>query len=80
MSNGNPVTYTVTGVTPDTHFSPTSTPIPGKQVAYSTSTGYEGSVFIPDTIFTDPAAVRLAVEGEVKAVAAVQGLAGTVGG
>lgn len=80
MATGTPITYVVKGVTPDTQFSGTATPVTGKRVAFSTSTGYEGSVFVPDSVFRDQAAVRQMIEGEVKLVAAAQAIAGTVTG
>jgi hypothetical protein len=80
MGAGSQVTYQVTGVVAKTEFSPTNTPIPGKEVTFTTSTDYEGKVFIPDTVFGDLAAVRLAVESQVKMVAAAASLSGTVGG
>lgn len=80
MAQGTPITYQVTNVVPRTEFGPTSQPIPGKMVTYTTSTGYEGSVFIPDSVFGDLNAMRKVIEGEVMAVARAQALTGTVNG
>ena len=80
MAQDTPVTYRVTGVTPDTSFSGSATPVTGKRVAFSTSTGYEGSVFVPDSVFADLGAVRGLIEGEVRVVAAAQAIAGNLTG
>ena len=80
MSNGNPVTWEITAVAQDTQYSPTATPIPGKRVSFTTSTGYAGTVFIPDTVFGDLDALRQLIGGEVTKVAAAQGITGTVNG
>lgn len=74
------ISYQVTTVTPDTQYSPTSSPIPGKQVAFSTSIGYSGSIFVADSIFGDTAAWRSIIEAEVRKVAAAQQMTGTVSG
>ena len=74
------ITYKVTGVTPETRYTPTATPVPGKRVTFTTSTGYEGSVFAPDTVFGDLDAVRQLVEGEVRTVAAAQAITGSLNG
>lgn len=78
MATGGPISYMVTGVTPDTQFTGAATPVAGKRVAFSTTTGYEGAVFVPDGVFGDLTAVQSMIEGEVKKVAAAQGIAGTV--
>lgn len=78
MDAGTAITYKVTGVTPDTNFSGTATPVTGKRVAFSTSTGYEGAVFVPDAVFADASAVRGLIEGEVKLVAAAQAITGNI--
>ena len=80
MAAPAPITYKVTGVTPETQYTPTATPIPGKRVTYATSTGYDGSVFVPDTVFSDVAAVRQLIEGEITQVAAAQAITGTLPG
>jgi len=80
MASGAPVDYRVTGVAPETKYTATATPIPGKVVSYSTSTGYEGSAFVPDTVFGDLAAVRRIIEAEVRQVTAAQSLTGTIAG
>lgn len=80
MAAGAPVTYQVTTVTPETQYTPTATPVPGKQVGYTTSSGYAGSVFVPDTVFGDTSAVQQLIEAEVAQVVAAQAIAGTVGG
>jgi hypothetical protein len=80
MASGTPVTYTVTGITQETQFTAASNPIAGKRVTYQTSTGYEGTVFVPDSVFGDAGAVRQIIEGEVRKVAVAQSLSGTVNG
>lgn len=80
MSNGNPVTWKVTAVAPETQFNSSATPLPGKRVSFTTSIGYDGAVFIPDTVFGDVNAWRPVIEAEVMRVAAAQALTGTVNG
>lgn len=80
MAQGSPVGYEVTGVTQETRYGLNGTPIPGKNVAFKTTAGYEGTLFIPDSVFGDATAMRQALEGEVKAVAAALMITGTVGG
>lgn len=80
MAQGQPITYKVTGVTQDSQFTGQSTPVTGKRVQFSTSTGYEGAVFVPDPVFADQAAVKRLIEGEVRIVAAAQVIAGQVTG
>lgn len=80
MAQGTPVTYQVTGVTPSTTFNGTSTPVPGKLVAYTTSSGYTGSVFVPDSVFADKAAITRMIEGEVRLVVAAQNITGSIAG
>jgi hypothetical protein len=80
MATGTPITYKVTGVTQDSQFTGASTPVTGKKVMFSTSTGYEGSVFVPDASFSDPSQVRTLIEDQVKLVAAAQAITGTLTG
>lgn len=80
MSSGNPVTWKVTAVAPETQYNSSATPIPGKRVSFTTSIGYDGSVFIPDTVFSDVNTWRQIIEAEVMKVAAAQSVAGTVNG
>lgn len=80
MGQGPMITYTVSRVTPDTQFPPGEQPVKGQLVAYSTSTGYNGSVFVPDTIFADQSAVKRMIEAQVRLVAAAQAITGTVQG
>jgi len=80
MADNQPVTWRITGVTQDTQYSPTASPIPGKRVAFTTSGGYDGSLFVPDTIFGDKAAVADMVAHEVQMVADVQAISGTLPG
>jgi hypothetical protein len=80
MAQGTPITYKVTGVTQDSQFTGQATPVTGKRVQFSTSSGYDGSVFVPDSVFPDVAAVQRMIEGEVKLVAAAQSIAGNVTG
>lgn len=76
MAAGAPITYKVTGVTQDSQFTGQSTPVTGKRVSFSTSSGYDGSVFVPDGVFADKDAVRRMIEGEVRIVAAAQAITG----
>lgn len=80
MTPGSPVTYEVTGVTQETKYALNGTPVPGKNVAFTTSSGYQGSLFIADSVFSDTTAMRQAIEGEVKAVSAAMVVKGTIGG
>jgi hypothetical protein len=80
MAQGTPITYKVTGVTQDSQFTGQSTPVTGKRVAFSTSSGYDGAVFVPDSIFSDVAAVQKLIEGEVRLVYAAQNITGNVTG
>lgn len=80
MATGTPVTYEVTDITQETKYGLNGTPIPGKNVSFKASSGYEGTLFIADSIFSDTAAMRQAIEGEVKAVASAMAIKGTVGG
>lgn len=80
MATGTPITYKVTGVTQDSQFTGQSTPVTGKRVQFSTSTGYEGAVFVPDAVFADASAVRGLIEDQVKLVAAAQAITGQLTG
>lgn len=78
MTMPQPVTYEVTAVAPDVQFSPTGSQIPGKQLTISTSTGYTGTVFVPANVLQDLDRVTAIVEDEVRKVAAVQAVKGTI--
>jgi hypothetical protein len=78
MATGTPVTYKVTTVTTNTQFTGAATPVTGKTVSFETSIGYIGTVFVPDGVFSDQAAVRALIEDQVKLVAAAQMIAGSV--
>lgn len=78
MATGTPITYKVTGVTQDSQFTGQATPVTGKRVQFSTNTGYDGAVFVPDAVFADANAVRRMIEGEVKLVAAAQTITGSL--
>lgn len=80
MAQGASITWQVTGVSDDTSMTPQNTLVQGKRVAFSTNTGYNGSVFVPASVFADQAAVKRLIEGEVRTVAAAMGLTGAVGG
>ena len=80
MAQGTPITYKVTGVTQDSQFTGQSTPVTGKRVAFETSSGYSGAVFVPDSVFQDKAAVVRMIEGEVRIVAAAQTISGQITG
>lgn len=80
MAGSADVTYRVTGVAPETQYNQLGTAIAGKRLTITTSAGYEGTLFIPDSVFGDLAAVQQAVEGEVRRVAAALAVAGSVAG
>lgn len=80
MAQGAPITYKVTGVTQDSQFTGQATPVTGKRVSFTTSSGYEGSVFVPDSVFADHSAVRKMIEDQVKLVATAMGISGTLTG
>ncbi len=80
MANSAAVTYQVTAVAPETQYNQLGTAIPGKRLTITTSAGYEGTVFVPDSVFGDLAAVQEAVEGEVRRVAAARAITGSVAG
>ena len=78
MATGTPITYKVTGVTQDSQFTGQATPVTGKRVQFSTNTGYDGAVFVPDAVFADAKAVQALIEGEVRLVYAAQMISGSV--
>lgn len=80
MAQGTPITYKVTGVTQDSQFTGQATPVTGKRVAFSTSSGYDGAVFVPDSIFSDVAQVQRMIEDQVRLVYAAQNITGNVTG
>lgn len=77
---GDPVTWSVTKVVPDTQFGPSGEVIPGKQVTFTTSSGYQGTAFIPNTQFGNQQFIRDVIESEVKAVLSAQSMTGTIQG
>jgi len=80
MAQGESITYRVTAISPDTQFGNQNAVVTGKRVSFETSTGYNGSVFVPDGVFSDRAAVARLIEGEVRIVAAAQSIAGQITG
>lgn len=80
MAQGPTITYRVTAVAPDTQFGAQNSVISGKRVTFETSTGYVGSVFVPNGVFSDQGAVKGLIEGEVRLVAQAQALTGSVTG
>lgn len=78
MAAAVPVTYQVTAISPDRQLNGQSDVVPGKRVTFKTSTGYEGTVFIPDSVFSDMNVVRQLVEAEAMLIAQAQQIAGTV--
>lgn len=80
MAQGVTITYRVTAVAPDTQFGAQNSIVSGKRVTFETSTGYVGSVFVPNGVFSDQTAVKGMIEGEVRLVAAAQSLSGSVTG
>ncbi len=80
MAQGPSITYQVTRVTPDTEFPPGEQPVKGQLVAFTTSAGYNGNVFVPDSVFADKNAVARMVEDKVRLVAQAQSITGTVQG
>lgn len=80
MAQPEAITYRVTAVAPDTQFGAQNSVISGKRVTFEASTGYVGSVFVPNGVFADTKAVQGLIEGEVRLVAAAQKLTGSVTG
>lgn len=80
MAQGASITYQVTGVAPDIQYPAAGSPVFGKKVSFTMSTGYEGSVFVPDTVFGDAKAVHEAVTSQVRMVAAALAISGTITG
>jgi len=80
MAGQTPISYNVTNVVPETSYGPGASPVNGKRISFTTSLGYDGSIFVPDSIFGDTAAWRAIIESEIVKVAAAQAVAGTVGG
>lgn len=80
MAQGPTVTYQVTRVTPSTEFPPGDQPVKGQLVAFTTSTDYSGSIFVPDTVFNDPGAMRRMIEDKVRQVTAAMMITGTIQG
>jgi hypothetical protein len=74
-----PVTYQVTAVVPAVQYGSQGQQIAGKTLTFTTSTGYEGAVFIADNVLGDVDRVKAAIEAEVRIVAAAQQIAGTIG-
>ena len=72
MANG--VTWQVTGQSQDTVFGADNTPQSGKKVTFQTSTGYTGTIFIPDALYVNTDYVRGAIQAEVDATEAVRTL------
>lgn len=78
MAPSAPVGYQVTGLSPAVDFGPGGNQTPGKTVTFTTTTGYEGTLFVPSSVFGDPSAVQAMIEAEVRQVVAAQQIAGTV--
>jgi hypothetical protein len=74
------VDYQVTALSPKIEYGSQGQPVAGKQVTFTTSTGYEGTVFVPDSVLANVDRVRAIVEDEVRTVVAAQQIAGTIGG
>ena len=80
MAGQDAISYNVTNVVPETSYGPGASPINGKRISFTTSVGYDGSIFVPDSIFGDTAAWQPIIESEIKKVAAAHAVTGTVGG
>jgi hypothetical protein len=80
MTMPAPISYEVTAITPDQQFGPNATPIPGKTITFSTTTGYTGTLFVPSSVMGDVPTVQALIEDEVRQVAAAQAIRGTVAG
>lgn len=78
MSMPQQVTYQVTAVSPYTDTDAAGNITPGKRVTVQTSSGYEGTVFVPQALMGNPAAVQDLIEGELGQVAAVQAIRGAL--
>jgi hypothetical protein len=74
-----PVTYQVTAVVPKVEYGSQGQQVAGKSITFATSTGYEGTVFVADSILGDVDRVKAAIEAEVRIVVAAQQIAGTIG-
>lgn len=79
MASGEQISYEVTSVAPDTQFTAGNQTVPGKRVSYSTSSGYTGWVFVPDSVFADTAAVQRMIHAEVMIVYRAQQITGSIG-
>lgn len=73
-----PVTWKVVSQQQTQQFDPNGNPINGKNVTIETTTGYKGSVFVPDSVYSQPDQVKELLANEAKSVVAVHGLTGTV--
>lgn len=75
---GQQITWNVVSQSPTQKFDSNGNPIDGKTVTFKTSTGYEGSLFVPDPVYAQPDQVKEMILGEVKRVAAIHALSGSV--
>lgn len=78
MSMPAQIGYQVTAVTPDITFGPNGQQIPGKQLTFTTTTGYQGTLFVPASVIDDLPTVTALIEAEVRRVANVQQISGTI--
>lgn len=70
-------TWTVTGQTPETVFDNAGNQTTGKNVSFTIQpSGYTGSVFVPDVLYNNVAAVQERIQTEVDAVMAIHQLSG----
>lgn len=70
-------TWTVTAQTPETVFDNNGNSTTGKQVSFTVQpSGYQGQVFIPDSVYANVEGVRERIQGEVDIVMAVHNLSG----
>ena len=75
---GMQITWKVTSTSPTQEFGPNGSPIQGHTVNFTTSTGYEGSVFVPDDVWADASKVKDVIRARAIQAATIKNLEGTV--
>lgn len=73
----NGSTWQVTGQTPEQQFDASGNTTTGKLISFSVSPqGYQGTVFVPDSVYANVDDVRTLIQAEVDRVVAVHALTG----
>lgn len=72
------ITWQVTNQEPAQEFPTNGNPVTGKRITFTTSTGYSGTVFVPDPVYAQPDQVKEIIANEVRRVVAIHTLTGTV--